>query len=73
LITAGEVGGILDVILGRLSANIEKAIKLKGQVKGALTYPASVLVIFICVVALLLMKVIPVFKKMFECMGGELP
>lgn len=73
LIAAGEAGGILDVILGRLSAYMEKAMKLKSQVKGAMTYPASVLVISIGVVALLLIKVIPVFKKMFEGMGGELP
>jgi len=73
LIAAGEAGGILDVILGRLSAYMEKAMKLKSKVKGAMTYPASVLVISIGVVTLLLLKVIPVFKKMFEGMGGELP
>ncbi|MEQ8253330.1 MAG: type II secretion system F family protein [Smithellaceae bacterium] len=73
LIAAGEAGGILDIILGRLSAYMEKAMKLKSQVKGAMTYPAAVLVISIGVVALLLIKVIPVFKKMFEGMGGELP
>ncbi len=73
LIAAGEAGGILDVILGRLSSYMEKAMKLKSQVKGAMTYPAAVLTISIGVVALLLIKVIPVFKKMFEGMGGELP
>jgi len=52
---------------------MEKAMKLKSKVKGAMTYPASVLVISIGVVALLLLKVIPVFQKMFEGMGGELP
>lgn len=73
LVAAGEAGGILDVILGRLSSYMEKAMKLKSQVKGAMTYPAAVLCISIGVVALLLLKVIPVFKKMFEGMGGELP
>jgi len=73
LVAAGESGGILDVILQRLSNYMEKAMKLKGKVKGAMTYPASVLVISIGVVALLLLKVIPVFQKMFEGMGGELP
>jgi type IV pilus assembly protein PilC len=73
LVAAGESGGILDVVLSRLSNYMEKAMKLKSKVKGAMTYPASVLVISIAVVALLLMKVIPVFKKMFEGMGGELP
>jgi type IV pilus assembly protein PilC len=73
LIAAGESGGILDVILQRLSSYMEKAMKLKSKVKGAMTYPASVLVISVGVVALLLIKVIPVFQKMFEGMGGELP
>lgn len=73
LIAAGEAGGILDVILERLSNYMEKAMKLKARVKGAMTYPAAVLVISVAVVALLLLKVIPVFKKMFEGMGGQLP
>ncbi|MGA2780964.1 MAG: type II secretion system F family protein [Smithella sp.] len=73
LIAAGEAGGILDVILERLSNYMEKAMKLKSRVKGAMTYPAAVLVISLSVVALLLLKVIPVFKKMFESMGGQLP
>jgi type IV pilus assembly protein PilC len=73
LIAAGEAGGILDVILERLSAYMEKAMKLKARVKGAMTYPVAVLVISMAVVALLLLKVIPVFQKMFEGMGGELP
>ncbi|MEN6420869.1 MAG: type II secretion system F family protein [Smithella sp.] len=73
LIAAGEAGGILDVILERLSNYMEKAMKLKARVKGAMTYPVAVLVISLAVVALLLLKVIPVFQKMFEGMGGELP
>jgi type IV pilus assembly protein PilC len=73
LIAAGEAGGILDVILERLSNYMEKAMKLKSRVKGAMTYPVAVLVISFSVVALLLLKVIPVFKKMFEGMGGQLP
>ena len=73
LIAAGEAGGMLDIILGRLSAYLEKTMKLKKRVKGAMTYPAAVLVISFGVVALLLLKVIPVFKKMFEGMGGQLP
>ncbi|PKN32789.1 MAG: pilus assembly protein PilC [Deltaproteobacteria bacterium HGW-Deltaproteobacteria-19] len=73
LVAAGESGGILDIVLQRLSSYMEKAMKLRSKVKGAMTYPASVLVISISVVALLLIKVIPVFQKMFEGMGGELP
>lgn len=73
LVAAGESGGILDVILQRLSGYMEKAMKLKSKVKGAMTYPISVLVISIGVVAVLLLKVIPVFQKMFEGMGSKLP
>ena len=73
LIAAGEEGGILDVVLGRLSNYLEKALKLKRKVKSAMTYPAAVLVISFLVVALLLIKVIPVFQKMFEGSGSELP
>lgn len=73
LIAAGEAGGILDTILQRLSTYMEKSMKLKSRVKGAMTYPASVLFISIAVVVLLLLKVIPVFQKMFEGMGKALP
>lgn len=73
LIAAGEAGGILDVVLGRLSNYLEKALKLKRKVKSAMTYPIAVLVISVAVVALLLIKVIPVFQKMFEGSGSELP
>ncbi len=73
LVAAGESGGILDVILNRLSGYMEKAMKLKGKVKGAMTYPISVLVISIGVVAILLLKVIPVFEQMFKGMGSKLP
>jgi type IV pilus assembly protein PilC len=73
LVRAGEVGGILDTILSRLAVYMEKADALKRKVKGAMVYPATILVVSIGVIALLLVKVIPVFKKMFEEMGGALP
>jgi type IV pilus assembly protein PilC len=74
LVQAGEVGGILDTILQRLALYIEKAMKLKSQVKGAMVYPISILVIAIGVVILLLWKVIPVFENMFKDFGnGALP
>ncbi len=73
LVTAGEAGGILDKILNRLSSYMEKAAKLKSRVKGAMVYPASVLVISFLVVAVLLLKVVPVFQKMFESTGHALP
>lgn len=73
LVAAGEVGGILDTILNRLAGYIEKAMKLKGKVKGAMIYPIAILAVAIGVVTLLLWKVIPVFAKMFTDFGAALP
>ncbi|NVL89734.1 MAG: type II secretion system F family protein [Desulfobacterales bacterium] len=73
MVAAGEVGGILDTILNRLSAYMEKAMKLKKQVKGAMTYPIIVLCIAVLVVGVILVFVIPVFEKMFADFGGALP
>jgi type IV pilus assembly protein PilC len=73
LVAAGESGGVLDVILNRLSVYMEKAMKLKRKVKGAMTYPITVLAVSIGVMAILLLKVIPVFKTMFEGIGSALP
>jgi len=73
LVAAGEVGGILDTILNRLAAYLEKADKLASQVRGAMVYPTTVMVIALGVITVLLVKVIPVFEKMFVDFGGELP
>ena len=73
MIAAGEAGGILDTILKRLATYIEKAVKLKGQVKSAMIYPIAVIVIAAVVVALILWKVIPTFAAMFAGLGAELP
>ena len=73
LVAAGEAGGILDTILNRLAAYIEKTMNLKKKVKGAMVYPSVVLSIALVVVAGLLLFVIPVFQKMFADMGGTLP
>lgn len=73
LVRAGEIGGILDTILQRLGAYIEKNEKLARRVKGAMTYPAIVMVISVGVVAVMLMFVVPTFEKMFADMGGSLP
>ncbi|MBM4325699.1 MAG: type II secretion system F family protein [Deltaproteobacteria bacterium] len=73
LVHAGETGGILDTILRRLAAFMEKAEQLKRKVKGAMVYPAVVLAIAVGVVALLLVFVIPVFGSMFEGQGASLP
>ena len=73
MIAAGEAGGILDAILRRLAAYMEKAAKLKAQVKGAMTYPIVTLIIAIVVLGIILVFVIPVFEEMFADFGGELP
>ncbi|MEO8213877.1 MAG: type II secretion system F family protein [Myxococcales bacterium] len=70
LVAAGEAGGILDGILERLSIYMEKAMKLKRRVKGAMVYPISIVGIAALVVTILLTKVIPVFEKMFKDFGG---
>ncbi len=73
MVAAGEAGGILDTILRRLSTYIEKAVKLKGQVKTALIYPISVLLIASIVVFIILWKVIPTFAALFAALGAQLP
>jgi len=73
MVAAGEAGGILDTILQRLSVYIEKAVKLKSQVRSALIYPVAVIVIAAIVVAVILLKVIPTFAALFTSLGAELP
>jgi type IV pilus assembly protein PilC len=73
MIAAGEAGGILDTILKRLATYIEKAVKLKGQVKSAMVYPIAVVVIAGLVVGVILWKVIPTFANLFAGLGAELP
>jgi type IV pilus assembly protein PilC len=73
MVAAGEAGGILDTILQRLAAYIEKAVKLNSQVKSAMIYPVAVIGIAIIVVAIILWKVIPVFASLFKGLGAELP
>jgi type IV pilus assembly protein PilC len=73
MIAAGEAGGILDTILKRLATYIEKAVKLKSQVKSAMVYPVAVIVIAAVVVGVILWKVIPTFANLFAGLGAELP
>lgn len=73
MVAAGEAGGILDVILNRLSNYMEKMAKLKRQVKGAMTYPIITMVVAVLVVAIILVFVIPVFSEMFASFGSALP
>jgi type IV pilus assembly protein PilC len=73
MVAAGEAGGILDIILQRLSTYIEKIVKLNSQVKSAMIYPVAVIVIAALVVFIILWKVIPVFAQLFSGLGGEMP
>jgi len=73
MVAAGEAGGILDTILQRLSVYIEKAVKLRSQVRSAMFYPIAVIAIAAIVVAVILLKVIPTFAALFMSLGAELP
>ena len=73
LIEAGEVGGILDQVLERIALLLEEQAKLKGQIIGALIYPAIVLLLALSVSLGLLIGIVPKFEKMFSNMGSELP
>jgi type IV pilus assembly protein PilC len=73
LTRAGEIGGILDTILQRLGAYIEKNEKLARRVKGAMVYPAIVLTVAVGVTVVLLAFVTPTFEKMFKDFGGAMP
>jgi type IV pilus assembly protein PilC len=73
MVEAGETGGILDTILARLAAYMEKARALKGKVKSAMVYPAAIVGIAVLVIVFLMIFVIPVFAEMFESFGGTLP
>ena len=73
MIHAGEVGGLLDTILTRLAKHIEKAMKLKGQIKSAMVYPSAIVGVAVIVISVLMVWVIPVFAQMFlEMSGGKI-
>ncbi|OLC00638.1 MAG: pilus assembly protein PilC [Nitrospirae bacterium 13_1_40CM_62_7] len=72
LVHAGEVGGLLDTILGRLAKHIEKAMKLKSQIKSAMVYPSAIMGVAVIVITVLMIFVIPIFARMFlEMSGGK--
>ncbi|MBL4683017.1 MAG: type II secretion system F family protein [Nannocystaceae bacterium] len=74
LVAAGEAGGILDIIFRRLAIYLEKANKLRRQVRGAMVYPAAILIVGVGVLIVMMTKVLPVFEKMFKDLGaGSLP
>jgi len=73
MVAAGEAGGILDTVLKRLAQYIEKAMKLKKKVKGAMIYPSFIIGAAVIVVTIIMVLVIPTFAKMFAQFGGVLP
>jgi type IV pilus assembly protein PilC len=73
MVKAGELGGVLEVVLQRLSEFMEKAQKIKGKVIAAMFYPVAVLVVAVGILLLLMVKVVPQFKTVFEGMSIKLP
>src|SRR5713101_9186584 len=75
MVKAGELGGVLEVVLARLSEFMEKAQKIKGKVIAAMFYPVAVMVVATGILILLMVKVVPSFKAVFEGMaeGAQLP
>src|SRR5712671_4733523 len=75
MVKAGELGGVLEVVLNRLSEFMEKAQKIKGKVIAAMFYPVAVLVVAVAILMILMIKVVPQFKSVFEGMleGAQLP
>ncbi len=73
MVAAGEIGGVLDVILQRLAEFMEKAERLKRRVKGALIYPITVVIVAILIVTGMMYFIIPQFKDIFNEFEIELP
>jgi type IV pilus assembly protein PilC len=73
MLAVGESGGVLDVCLQRLSTYIEKAAKLKSQVKSAMVYPVTIITVAALVIIFMMVFVLPTFSNMFKSMGAELP
>ncbi|MDF1577570.1 MAG: type II secretion system F family protein [Desulfurivibrionaceae bacterium] len=73
MVEAGEIGGILDIILGRLAEFMEKSMNLKKKVKGAFTYPVICLAISVVILGVILIFVVPTFESMFADFGAALP
>lgn len=73
MVQAGELGGILDSVLQNLADYIEKALRLKKKVKGAMTYPIVIISIAVICIGVIMVFVVPTFAKMFAQLGGTLP
>jgi type IV pilus assembly protein PilC len=73
MLAVGESGGVLDVVLQRLSGYIEKAAALKRKVKGAMVYPTAIISVAFLIIVFMMIFVIPTFAKMFQGLNAELP
>ncbi len=73
LVASGEQSGSLDVVLTRLAEYIEKMVKLRSQVKQAMTYPSAIMIFAILVSIFMMWKIVPVFSNLFIELGAELP
>jgi len=73
MIRAGEAGGFLEGALDSIAVNFEKEVNLRAKIKSAMTYPVIVLIMSLVSVVSMLVFIVPVFQRMFEGMGGELP
>lgn len=73
LVSSGEQSGSLDIMLRRLAEFLEKVVKLKAQVKQAMTYPLAILIFSVVVTIFMLWKVVPVFSNIFLELGAKLP
>ncbi|MEW6087499.1 MAG: type II secretion system F family protein [bacterium] len=73
MINAGEIGGVLDVVMNRLALYIENAERLQKKVKSALVYPVTVSIIALVIVSSLMLFIVPTFASMFSSFGGQLP
>jgi type IV pilus assembly protein PilC len=73
MVEAGEAAGILDVVLDRVALQIEKETRIKRRVKGAMVYPTMVMIFASLVLTGMLMFLVPIFVKIFQQLGGQLP
>jgi len=73
MVKAGEIGGSLDTVLLKLSSTLEKQVELRSKVRSAMSYPAIVLCLVVVIVTCLMIFVVPIFKRLFQTLGGQLP
>jgi type IV pilus assembly protein PilC len=73
MVRSGEIGGVLDSVLLRLADTIEKQVELRQKIKSAMTYPVAVLCLVLCIVAAMLLFIVPIFKGLYDDLGGTLP